>query len=1558
MTVGDRASTRSRGLQPARPLDSRRACSVVGLLRGWAQPLSVTLRQTCRRDAFLALFAALLHTCAVLGQQMNGDQGQFAAATLPESNEALLCSSRVEEAIRTGDYRLAIELTERLMDLPGGLVVAPASRTYYPVWRQAFRLLGQLPPAGVELYRQLYDAEVDARFQRAASEGDVGVLHELFRGYRLSSAWPAIGVELAARLVDEGAYGEAIEVLREMTSRADRSQVGITTEAAPQCRAQLVVALGSAGAIRSARRLLDELQSDADVGANPEWRERLDQLEVWLAGLQSAGEALAIEASGALAPCIEAGSAWRQAIPPEGPAPLASEEQDLAEAVDVLRRLPLQQPVLAGETLLVRLHGRVWAFDAETLLPRWSAAERLSEGVEWGPPSPIAVSGGRDDIRLSPDAKVLMSNRLRHAVSVGFGKVYSVEGLTSAEADFGTSGRRVFQGASPTADHNELVARDLESGRVVWRTKAEAASPLYGIAFQDVPLVVGDSLVVPIQRGDDLALAVLDPVDGDLIREVPLVGPPTYFTSAGGRCLMIADATTLYVCTGNGVIAALGRQDLSWKWATVYPNTLAEHLGQSWWQPAATSVELNVDLPVIADDLLVVAPIDSSEMFALDRFDGRERWRMSRREYPYLIGALPGGLVVGGGVVACLDLNDPAGHQPRWRSVPLRITGRATISDERVFVPTRAGIVALDGRTGKVLADQAGAAGPSPARPDQLEAGVASDVAPGAPAGRGDASDSPANLLVSGDTLFSVSPSRVVKYPDLRRVRARYAALADKRVGGAGDALVLAWLDALEGRYEEALARLQAPGLADSRPAGAPADRSVNAQFTAARDQLLTYVFLGLARDASAGEDRLGWLRRASALADSPGSAAQLAITIGRALEGSGQWAAALRHYGELLCQPEVCQVADRSEADRGVAGWLHAAERIAEICARVPAGVVDELVERVLSSGDREAINLQRLRVALMNEPQRERVDQLLSLQELAPELKVQYLPRSDPTTLPVELCRRMQLERWDTHTSLGDLEQARADREVWEEHFEQPSPLELRDRVEAIDLAARKLAQARGQPFTEHVARQWRIERAELLLDPRRPLTGSRPWVLVTNLEQQRIELINAFKHEHPQRQTEDGLLGVRDGTGRPVETPTAPFGVLPEPSATSARRFDWEGGQRRTWPVVTYEHLAAIPIGGGLICVGMGPERYAGRRQWEYAVPEWSAVSANFADCSVAGPQGVFFCPRGDRVVLVGWFDGRLWWQRNLPGVTIERLYLIGGRPVRGPAAAGCGEQLVIVSDDQRVWVLDTTFGRRLREVGTGGPAASGTASIEAGQATPRRIDVVGDTIVIWGSESVVGIDGERLVEVWRQACGPVADTVVVEAALAEALGSLAGSVGWIAYRVEGELEWHLLDAVGGGLVFEAGLGEYDALTAVVVDSARILVAGRVARPEDEGELRAVRVSAFDPTDGTRLWSHDFPTTVAVNSTQLAAHPDLIPILLAGVGGAATGEAELPAIQLVNKHDGELGQPLSIKGDYRPVVEASCEMYMLVTPTRMIVQAGGNLLAYGNSPLRSGP
>ncbi|NUQ50709.1 MAG: hypothetical protein HUU27_12450, partial [Phycisphaerae bacterium] len=177
-----------------------------------------------------------------------------ATATLPESNEAMLLSSRAEEAIRQADYRLAIELIDRTRMLADGLVAAPASRTYHPVWRHAQRLLEQLPPAGVDLYRSLYDGEVAARLEAARRSSDLRELRQLFRTYSVSSHWPAVARELASLLLDVGDYAEAIEVLRELHRAAPDDLVSA---------AQLAAALALSDAPDAASRVMQELPSAA-----------------------------------------------------------------------------------------------------------------------------------------------------------------------------------------------------------------------------------------------------------------------------------------------------------------------------------------------------------------------------------------------------------------------------------------------------------------------------------------------------------------------------------------------------------------------------------------------------------------------------------------------------------------------------------------------------------------------------------------------------------------------------------------------------------------------------------------------------------------------------------------------------------------------------------------------------------------------------------------------------------------------------------------------------------------------------------------------------------------------------------------------------------------------------------------------------------------------------------------------------------------------------------------------------------------------------------------------
>ena len=69
---------------------------------------------------------------------------------------------------------------------------------------------------------------------------------------------------------------------------------------------------------------------------------------------------------------------------------------------------------------------------------------------------------------------------------------------------------------------------------MLWRTGTDAADGLFDAVFENVPVALEEELAVPIRRGDDLLLAVLSPEEGKLLREVPLIGPPTRFSPPGG----------------------------------------------------------------------------------------------------------------------------------------------------------------------------------------------------------------------------------------------------------------------------------------------------------------------------------------------------------------------------------------------------------------------------------------------------------------------------------------------------------------------------------------------------------------------------------------------------------------------------------------------------------------------------------------------------------------------------------------------------------------------------------------------------------------------------------------------------------------------------------------------------------------------------------------------------------------------------------------------------------------------------------------------------------------
>ncbi|MFN0134810.1 MAG: PQQ-binding-like beta-propeller repeat protein [Phycisphaerae bacterium] len=1410
-------------------------------------------------------------------------------ATLPESNEALLITGRVNQALRDGDYQLAAQLITTIMKLPPDLVASPASRTYYPVWRQALRLLLQFPPAGVEVYRQLYDAEVRSRFEEARDKHELAALDELFRNYPLCSVWEEIGHELATHMLDDGKYADAIQILRELQSSLEETR--------PEVRGLLVAALVSGGGRRTAIAVLDELAADAGLAALPGWPDKIKTLREWV---QQRADATAEVPP--LRPVLTAASFWNTSLAADaGP----GDDDALIAEIDAARRLPLLEPVLIGDRLIARARGSIWCLEATTLSLLWQVEELNFDDVLGSRQIPD-LNFEREDGEPTGDVDLQLTHHLRHVVSAADGLVFTIESLALADSDLTPLHRRGFMFDADLVRRNELVARSLNTGQILWRTGEETSSVLFDVSFQDAPQMVGDQLVAPLRRDGDLRLAILEPSSGKLIREVAVVGPPTHSTNAGGRFLLAQDETTLYACTGNGVIAALDRRNFSWLWASTYNSSLAGHLGQMGWTPTDLPPESSVDRPVFAGELLIVAPMDSTEILAFDRFSGREVWRIPRREYFYLIGATEDGLIVGGNTIACLSLAAPQRKLPLWRSVPLEVIGRPALVGDRLFAATKEGVVALSARNGRVLDG-------GPPRLD-LTVAAATERPSDAPASTTDVAQSsrgnPANVLASTDAIFLVSATRVTKLPDPHAARKQAETTLAATPGDRRAALILAWLDVLDGKLLEAAARLET---IESR------DDSISR----ARDRLLTDTFIELARNAGGG-DRLAKLKQAASLAHSPEVAARLALIIGRALEEDRDWSAALDHYLTVLSQTESRLLDAPDDVGVRTADWLHATRRMrVALDSMTPVQRAAWMQAALAKAEDPQSpvTPLVRLAAAFENPQAEPGIGVALAARrttrrEIAPEVLRDYLPDQLPPGATDLQRRNLLLARWEVAATISDTEGATGAARDWQQTFANKplsdSEAAAREsmRIDSIESAQRKTSEFAGETFGEDFAqfgRRWRVRSAELLLDPDRPLAASDGWFMSVLIAERRVQLREILRNQQPQR---DRVWGV--GAARSIE-PTRGINVQSVLRQLEARRRD-------VWWMRTYEQRAVVPVPGGMVCLGMGPALYGGNTIWEQTIAGMDEPPREFADQSAVGRFGVYVRTRRDRVTLFNWFDGQVCWQRDFPGATINQIALVGNR-------------LVLLTDEQQLWTIDARHGDNLQRL------PSETGAVVA-------IDTTRDDLIVWTDANVTLLDIATLRPRWVKACRGVQGRQLVTPPDGAAIEKST----MLVYRERERLSWDVLRISDGATLIDGILDLPGYLTAAAaLPDGRLLLAGKTVGDGERGGVENVHVVSIDVNDPAQRWARDVPSSTTLSAGQLLGHPNFVPVLKdRGVGDA------IPAVVLVDKRDGRVLDPLPLRGEFESNLEFMCEPIVLVTPSRIVIQLHGNLLAFGTPPV----
>lgn len=1201
-----------------------------------------------RPQSIVLLLASLLAVAPVAAQV--DEASVSGTATLPQSNEAQLLSGQIQQAIQGGEYAVAFELMTRLPATGEELLVAPGGRTLYPTWRERLRLQELLPPDARANFEERFGALVRGRFDRAKRQHDLAALRQIFVEYRAATLWDSAATELVDRLIDAGRFAAAAQALSVVRSGGAGGRYAI----------QQIIAMAGAGAPLAAARRLEALRSTSASDENAAGvAASLATLQEWFAerarrSADAAPGRPAWELEGAWSSPLEAHSVT--------PAHARSSDAALQDAIDRLRRLPQLQVCLTPGELVFRCRGAVYCFDPLPLTMRWVALEELPLGtVE--PESPSEeIEGG-----VSEDAWSLVTNSLRHVCSVANGRVFTVERVQRRDRQPEAFG---WQGGGIVESPNLLVARSVEDGRMLWRAGDDPAGPLFGVSFQDGACASGDALYVVFQRRDSAFVAALDARNGRLIRERKVIGPPTVFSSTGGRCQIVSDGDMLFVSTGNGVVAALSVPDLNWLWAATYPSTLAAQRGRRWWDRQRIALPtFGFDAPVIAEDLLLVTPADTDAILAYDRFDGRQRWPMMPRAlYRSVVGATRAGVVLLGTSLVCVDPED--GQTIRWRSAQLETQGRPLIGDDgNVYVAVRDGIVAVDGATGKLIA--------APRAMTSLSL----------PTDRSAVGDEPAYLGVAlaqdASAMYAVSPNGITKFPRTSGLQEAIRARLASDAGDPAAALASAWADLAAGRVREVIAQ------AELLKPGGP-------EQAASRERLLTYGFLALARGATDAAERLEWLRRAVPLTTSENARARLALSIGEALEAAGQHAAAFEHALEQIIRGDAMPLPVPVDRELSITPVLSATAAARRTIEKLPPDEAPAIVQRLIAAHRGQWRALARLRTALPAS-MRGIVDAAL-LQSDAPyewiDVQLALNPTGEQDT---------DIERMAAAVAVGDLQRARslADGLQLADPPELPiddTPREAAEwRRALVGHNYKKLMRGVEQPaaFDKFVA-CWRATDQTALRDADGGVGAPFGLAYAAGDAQPELRLIE-WRTGNPWRK-HTAKLKFTDADAALAEAARA---LQRGDDAHDGPLYGLVSALRR------YRSLGVVATRHGLIAIGLaafGEEPRAGARLWDCdmsadaggeQIPGWFSTPATHV---AVGPTGVAVLRASGAVRLLDWADGSLRWERNMATFEPVQILFCGSRLV---AIDGDGAALVLNGEDGTVESGRLPEGARLRE-----------------------------------------------------------------------------------------------------------------------------------------------------------------------------------------------------------------------------------------------------------------
>jgi outer membrane protein assembly factor BamB len=282
----------------------------------------------------------------------------------------------------------------------------------------------------------------------------------------------------------------------------------------------------------------------------------------------------------------------------------------------------------------------------------------------------------------------------RHTLTIADGVVYGRIGQT-ATARFDSR---------QTASGDRLIGLDLNrEGLLVFRKDPDEKT----WAFDGVPVSDGHRLFVAMRQGDitpQAYVACFDSASGNQLWRASIGAADSVAGGLGDEIthnLLTLAGDRLYFNSNLGLVAALDTNDGSICWLRRYDRRSNQPVAPGSAEPLHFSRDPSPCL--YHNGLVVVAPADTPDIFALDAVTGQSVWSTNRLpDALHLLGVVRRNLIVSGNRLAALDVlsGELKFVWPESQQAGIRGVGRGLVAGDEIFWPTRNEIYVIHAMTG------------------------------------------------------------------------------------------------------------------------------------------------------------------------------------------------------------------------------------------------------------------------------------------------------------------------------------------------------------------------------------------------------------------------------------------------------------------------------------------------------------------------------------------------------------------------------------------------------------------------------------------------------------------------------------------------------------------------------------------------------------------------------------------------------------------------------------------------------------------------------------------